>query len=31
MTALPIGQDPASAYSRHVTTRLLDFTSPAAP
>jgi hypothetical protein len=31
MSATPIGQDPASAYSQHVATRLLDFTSPKAP
>jgi hypothetical protein len=31
MTPSPVGQDPASAYSRHITTRLRDFTSPTTP
>ncbi|MEU5877906.1 integrase [Spirillospora sp. NPDC047279] len=31
MTSPPVGQDPTSAYSRHITTRLLDFTSPSTP
>ncbi|GAA3959417.1 hypothetical protein GCM10023085_47300 [Actinomadura viridis] len=31
MNALPEGRDPASPYSRHVTARLLDFTSPTTP
>ncbi|WP_329428922.1 hypothetical protein OG339_06925 [Streptosporangium sp. NBC_01495] len=31
MNAIPIGRDPRSAYSRHVTTRLLDFSSVTTP
>ncbi|MBE3014744.1 integrase [Microbispora sp. NEAU-D428] len=31
MHAIPAGRDPRSSYSRHVTTRLLDFTRQGAP
>ncbi len=31
MHAIPPGRDPQSPYSRHITTRLLDFTSAATP
>ncbi|MGV9326761.1 hypothetical protein [Streptosporangium sandarakinum] len=31
MNAIPLGRDPRSSYSRHVTTRMLDFTSATAP
>lgn len=31
MNAIPAGRDPRSGYSRHVTTRMLDFTSATTP